>query len=124
LAVLFLIPTDYRYYLELKRQLDHAWSQTGEIAQDPPVVPKKERNSFACRLAERAISRVGLLTNTKANALVYQKVILDEMKAINVRFSDRVRILPLAVAACLYRPSEVRDVERWIQRFVSPTNVL
>jgi hypothetical protein len=34
------------------------------------------------------------------------------MQALKVRHSDRVRVLPLAILACLDRPEEVQKVER------------
>jgi len=86
----------------------------------PQIV--KVKNTFACKLAIRAISKVGLLTPTRANALVYQKVILDDMRTLNVRCADRVRVLPLAIAACLSRPDEVSKVESCIKQLYSTSS--
>ncbi|ASM46795.1 p32 [Rice virus A] len=117
------LPTDFKYYLKFLRKLEDAWTKSLECPEleDQKSVPlvKKERNTFACRLATRAISRVGLLKPTKANALVYQKVILDEMRELNVRYADRLRVLPVAIAACLERPEEVQSVERCIEHLCS-----
>jgi hypothetical protein len=101
-------------------QLGRAWDSALD-AKDLPdtmenvTIKANKRDKFACKIAIRAISKVGLLSPTKANALVYQKVILDEMRALNVRCADRVRVLPLAIAACLERPEEVRRVEGCIK---------
>ncbi|ABQ65749.1 p30 [Maize white line mosaic virus] len=111
------LPADARYYIKLAKKIQDAWDAVEEddsitpAADGGPLEVRSGRNRFACRLAARAISRVGLLKPTKANALVYQKVILDEMKVLNVRFGDRVRVLPLAVVACLERPDAVDRVE-------------
>nr|UHS72178.1 MAG: hypothetical protein [Tombusviridae sp.] len=117
------LPTDFKYYMKFLRKLEDAWTKSLECPEleDQKAVPliKKERNTFACRLATRAISRVGLLKPTKANALVYQKVILDEMRELNVRYADRLRVLPVAIAACLERPEEVQSVERCIEHLCS-----
>jgi len=114
------LPTDVKYYIVLLNRLSAAWEQALD-AKDLPedmsgvrVSPKK-RSKFACKLAIRAISKVGLLRPTEANAKVYQKVILDDMKVLNVRFAHRVEVLPLAIAACLERPAEVRKVEECIK---------
>lgn len=117
------LPTDFKFYLKFLRKLEDAWTKSLECPEleDQRSVPlaKKERNTFACRLATRAISRVGLLKPTKANALVYQKVILDEMRELNVRYADRLRVLPVAIAACLERPEEVQSIERCIEHLCS-----
>lgn len=117
------LPTDFKYYLKFLRKLEDAWTKSLECPEleDQRSVPlaKRDRNTFACRLATRAISRVGLLKPTKANALVYQKVILDEMRELNVRYADRLRVLPVAIAACLERPEEVQSVERCIEHLCS-----
>jgi hypothetical protein len=125
LYIICTVPTDVRFYIELSHRIQSAWESTedGDIepnTNNEPLVVKTGRNRFACRLAARAISRVGLLSPTKANALVYQKVLLDEMRTINVRYADRVRILPLAVLACLERPDGVARVEGVISSLTSP----
>jgi hypothetical protein len=115
-----VLPTDVKYYIRLMEQLGRAWDSALD-AKDLPdtmenvTIKANKRDKFACKIAIRAISKVGLLSPTKANALVYQKVILDEMRALNVRCADRVRVLPLAIAACLERPEEVRRVEGCIR---------
>nr|UHS72291.1 MAG: hypothetical protein [Tombusviridae sp.] len=129
--VMCFIPTDARYYVRFFENLQRVWTETlddddivAPEAQTILAVDKKKRTGFACKLAVRAISKVGLLSATKANALVYQKVVLDEMKTLNVRYSDRVRILPLAIAACLDRPEEVRKVEECIKHYTSTSTAL
>nr|QWC36243.1 RNA polymerase pre-readthrough protein [Johnsongrass chlorotic stripe mosaic virus] len=115
--IICVLPSNVRYYIELGQKIQDAWDSVE--ADDTIEAPcngdilevRKGRNKFACKLAARAIGRVGLLKATPANALVYQKVILDEMKILNVRFADRVRILPLAVMASLDRPDAVARVE-------------
>lgn len=74
-------------------------------------VKDKEFPALACKVAVRAISTVGLLKPTEANAMVYQRVCLDVMEGLRFRHYDRLRILPLAVLACLERPEEVEEVE-------------
>nr|UHS72393.1 MAG: hypothetical protein 1 [Tombusviridae sp.] len=116
------LPTDLRFFIHLKAELQRAWDValvSDELETSSTPQPVKIKNTFACRLAVRAISRVGLLSPTKANALVYQKVILDDMRELNVRCADRVRVLPLAIAACLHRPEEVSKVEGCIAQLFS-----
>jgi hypothetical protein len=115
-----VLPTDVKIYIRLMEDLSRAWDSALDSKELPDTmenitVKANKRSKFACRLAIRAISKVGLLAPTKANALVYQKVVLDEMRALNVRCGDRVRVLPLAIAACLERPEEVRRVEGCIK---------
>jgi hypothetical protein len=124
LYVFCTTPTDLRFYLKLIQKIQDAWDDTEETSDDMvgdekvPMVVRKGRTKFACRLAARAISRVGMLRPTRANALVYQKVLLDEMRSLNVRFGDRVRVLPLAVAACLERPAGATEVEEAVDLMV------
>nr|UHS72025.1 MAG: hypothetical protein [Tombusviridae sp.] len=113
------VPADARFFLSLRKNLASAWEialEDGELEKTDIPQPVKVKNAFACRLAVRAISKVGLLSATRANALVYQKVILDDMRELNVRCADRVRVLPLAIAACLDRPKEVSQVESCIRQ--------
>jgi len=121
------IPTDVRFFIQLKKDLHRAWDvalESEELEKTDQPQPVKIKNTFACRLAVRAISKVGLLAPTKANALVYQKVILDDMRELNVRCADRVRVLPLAIAACLHRPEEVMRVEGCIKQLFANTTGL
>nr|UYL94469.1 MAG: p33 protein [Guiyang tombus-like virus 1] len=123
--VFCFVPTNARFFLQLKADLNVAWGKA--LAMDDLVVtdkpqPVKGKNTFACRLAVRAISKVGLLSPTRANALVYQKVILDDMQRLNVRCADRVRVLPLAIAACLRRPDEVEQVESCIKQLYNSSS--
>lgn len=112
------LPSDIKFYVKIVKRMSRAWDDALMEADIAPVegqvmdVPKTTRNRFACKLAIRAIARVGLLKATRANSLVYQKVILDDMQVLKVRHSDRVRVLPLAILACLDRPEEVQKVER------------
>lgn len=125
--VLCFVPTDVRFFIQLKKDMHRAWDVALEAEDLAPAElpqPVKVKNTFACKLAVRAISRVGLLSPTKANALVYQKIILDDMRDLNVRCADRVRVLPLAVMACLHRPEEVVKVEGCIKQLFSNTTGL
>ncbi len=119
---LCFVPTDAKFFLMLKKELSSAWEvalEADDLVSAEVPQPVRVKNTFACKLAVRAISKVGLLSSTKANALVYQKVILDDMRDLNVRCADRVRVLPLAVAACLVRPDEVRRVESCVRQLYS-----
>jgi hypothetical protein len=119
--VLCFVPTDIKYFLRYRESLSRAWNEvlaSGEETDLPESAPEvgfrrveKGRKGFACRVAVKAISEVGLLKPTKANALVYQKVVLKVLSDMRVRYVDRVRILPHAIAACLDRPEEVSKVE-------------
>nr|UHS72222.1 MAG: hypothetical protein [Tombusviridae sp.] len=122
------VPRNLRDVITFRRKLASAWEEVleSDIKEDLPAaseeiveVHKKKRNSFACKVATRAIAKVGLLKPTKANALVYQKVILDILKDMNVRYVDRLRVLPLAIAACLDRPEEVNLVEEVIDHLLT-----
>lgn len=121
--IMCFIPRDIRDIITFKRKLEDAWNDVLEEAIETDLpdkneavleVPHSSRRRFACKLATKAIARVGLLKPTKANALVYQKVVLDVMSDMNVRCVDRLQVLPIAVAACLDRPKEVAMVERCI----------
>jgi hypothetical protein len=122
---LCFIPTDIRMYLKFKRKILATWK--GELVapstEDLPlrseeVMNVKSHRKFACKIATRAISKVGLLSPTRANKLVYQKVCLDIMESLNVRYVDRVRVLPYAIAACLCRPEDVQDDERCVEHLL------
>lgn len=123
--ILCTVPTDLRFYLELSQKLQDAWAAVEEddsifqTTEDKPLEVRKGRNKFACKLAARVIGRVGMLKPTHANALVYQKELLHEMKSLNVRYSDRVRVLPLAVVACMERPAETQRVEEVIDLLIA-----
>jgi hypothetical protein len=57
----------------------------------------------AMRLAFFAISKVGYLDNTKVNAKIYEKTILNEMEKRGFRYTDRVKILPQAIVCCFLK---------------------
>nr|WOC94055.1 25kDa protein [Novo mesto aureusvirus 1] len=78
-------------------------------------VSVKLRPRLACKVAVKAISKVGLLKKSEANALVYQRVCLDVMEGMKMRWHDRLMILPQAVLACLERPDEVEEVMKAIE---------
>jgi hypothetical protein len=78
-------------------------------------VSVKLRPRLACKVAVKAISKVGLLKRSEANALVYQRVCLDVMEGMKMRWHDRLMILPQAVLACLERPDEVEEVMKAIE---------
>ncbi|AXP98763.1 replicase associated protein [Elderberry aureusvirus 1] len=73
-------------------------------------ITTRARPSVACKIAVRAISKVGILKRTEANAMVYQRLCLDVMGEMKMRYHDRLVILPQAVLACLERPAEVEEV--------------
>jgi len=80
-----------------------------------PRVGSKLRPALACKVAVRAIGKVGLLKRSEANALVYQRVCLDIMEGMKMRYHDRLMILPQAVLACMERPEEVEEVMKAIE---------
>nr|UHS72114.1 MAG: hypothetical protein [Tombusviridae sp.] len=127
--ILCYIPADAKFYIRLMEKMGRAWGEAlsaKDLPEDMEFAPVKvkKHNKLACKLAIHAISKVGLLPATKANALVYQKVVLDEMRARNVRHADRVSVLPLAIVACLRRPDEVERVEGCIRHLYSQTTSL
>jgi len=125
------VPTDIRMYVKFTEQIASAWA--GELVSTPEtdladshegIQCVKNKTGFACKVATRAIAKVGLLKPTKANQLVYQKVILDILAQQNVRYADRLRVLPLAIAACLQRPEEIQEQERCIEHLVCSSSIL
>lgn len=74
-------------------------------------VKKHRKFHYASRVALLAKSQVGLLSNSKANQLVYQRICRDEMLKHGVRTTHLARMLPLAVAACFIRTDEDRLAE-------------
>jgi hypothetical protein len=77
------------------------------VKTDKTVV--KSRSAAAMRLAFAAISKVGYLDNTRVNAKIYEKTILKEMELRGWRYTDRVKILPMAVCCCFLKDQETRD---------------
>ncbi len=55
---------------------------------------------FAVKVAQAARAKVGILSNTRANELVYQRVCLDVMRDLNVRYTDIDRHIGMAMLAC------------------------
>ena len=78
-------------------------------------VPHRLRPRLACKIAVRAVAKVGLLKRSDANALAYQRVCLDVMESMKMRWHDRLMVLPQAVLACLERPEEVEEVMKAIE---------
>nr|UHS72245.1 MAG: hypothetical protein [Tombusviridae sp.] len=117
------VPTDLQFYVTFTREIGEAWedNETDDIPDIPQRPGKTLRRRLAVKLASRAISKVGLLSATRANSLVYQKVIIDEMDNMKVRYCDRVNILPEAIIACLHRSEDVQRVERCLEHLVQPT---
>jgi hypothetical protein len=75
----------------------------GVYVKKPVVVKKssvKRKNAFIIRCAMHARSKVGRLAPTRANELVYQRIILDYFDDIHLRLSDRDRCLAQSIAAC------------------------
>lgn len=116
----YKVPAHLRHHLTA---LTREWGKLSaeDATEDFPVdeasskikerFKEREFPAAACKVAVRAISSVGLLKPTEANAMVYQRVCLDVMEGLRFRHYDRLRILPLAVLACLERPEEVEEVE-------------
>lgn len=114
----YKVPAHLRHYLHT---MTREWGKLADGDDDSveECVETKIRDrvkkdvfpALACKVAVRAISTVGLLKPTEANAMVYQRVCLDVMEGLRFRHYDRLRILPLAVLACLERPEEVDEVE-------------
>ncbi len=69
-------------------------------SEDTKNVRSSRRISYAVRVAHLAKAKVGLLTNTKANELVYARLCRDEMIKHGLRPSHIAHSVPLAVAAC------------------------
>jgi len=91
----------------------------GDSSEEEPEVPpevsmervaKKCRPSVACKVAVRAIAKVGILKRSEANSMVYQRLCLDVMAEMKMRYHDRLVVLPQAILACLERPEEVEEV--------------
>lgn len=116
-----------RYMIVHLEKTRAAWEeeQLGDdpCAENPTVamerVPKKGYRRAACKVAMKAISKVGLLDKTKANSMIYQRVCLDIMDTMRMRYMDRLHVLPLAVLACLERPDDVEEVSRVVSSVCS-----
>jgi len=68
--------------------------------EDTKIVRSSRRVSYAVRVAHVAKAQVGLLSNTRANELVYGRLCREEMVKHGVRPSHVAHMVPLAVAAC------------------------
>lgn len=76
-----------------------------DLIPDPECVDTRRvrsnrRISYAVRVAHLAKAKVGLLSNIKANELVYARICREEMIKHGVRPSHIAHQVPLAVAAC------------------------
>lgn len=70
------------------------------VRQDIKLVRSNRRVPYAVRVAHLAKAQVGLLSNIKANELVYARICRDEMIKHGLRPSHIAHMVPLAVAAC------------------------
>jgi len=64
------------------------------------AIKSKRRVHYAIRVAHLAKAEVGLLSNTKANELVYSRICREAMIKHGVRKSHIAHAVPIAVAAC------------------------
>jgi len=64
------------------------------------AIKSSRRVHYAVRVAHLAKAEVGLLSNSKANELVYARVCREAMIKHGVRKSHIAHAVPLAVAAC------------------------
>lgn len=67
------------------------------------------RNKYAAKIAQVARSKVGYLSNTPENKLIYQRVLLEIMDKDCVRYCDRDYTLPLAIGLCFVYQDGVRE---------------
>jgi hypothetical protein len=78
-------------------------TDVSDVAFSPlPFGPRKAAAKFS--LMARA--KVGRLSVSKANELVYQKTLLRLFEEYNVRYSAREEILPAAIMACFVNGKE------------------
>lgn len=101
-SVLFEEKIEQRLTSDLKKDKDGNPIE-GEYVKKPVVVKNssvKRKTPFIIRCAMHARSKVGRLPPTRANELVYQRIILDYFDDIHLRLSDRDRCLAQAIAAC------------------------
>jgi len=102
----------------------------GDYIKKLAVVRKssvKRKNSFIIRCAMHARAKVGRLAPSRANELVYQRIILDYFDDIHLRLSDRDRCLAQAIAACFIVDKEWDLVDEILSFFkkkgsISDTN--
>ncbi len=85
-----------RYNVELEEDVEDFPKDT------PPVI----NGRTAVRFALIAQGRVGMLSPTGANRLVYETVLLKIFDEYHVRHNIRVRLLGEALVACFIRPDE------------------
>jgi hypothetical protein len=76
------------------------------VAENRVNVRPRRKFHYASRVALLAKAQVGLMSHSKANELVYQRLCRDEMLKHGVRHTHIARLLPLAVAACFVRTDE------------------
>jgi hypothetical protein len=69
-------------------------------------VRKHRKVYYAARVALLAKAQVGLMSNTRASQLVYQRICRDEMNKHGLRPVDIARMLPIATAACFIKTDE------------------
>jgi len=70
------------------------------VRKDIKLVRPHRRIPYAVRVAHLAKAQVGLLSNIKANELVYARICREEMIKHGLRPSHIAHMVPLAVAAC------------------------
>lgn len=73
---------------------------TESVRKEIKLVKSSRRVPYAVRVAHVAKAQVGLLSDCKANELVYARLCREEMIKHGVRPSHIAHMVPLAVAAC------------------------
>nr|WOC94064.1 replication protein [Gorica tombusvirus 1] len=70
---------------------------------------RRRRRPYAAKMAQVARAKVGYLTNTPENRLIYQRVILELMEKDRLRYVDRDYNLPLALGCCFVYPEGTEE---------------
>jgi hypothetical protein len=90
-----------------------------ELKSEHPVALVKDQVSFspatATKFAFIAMSKVGCLTPTNANRMVYETALLHIFDEYNVRHNIRMELLGEALVACFIRPESYNRAIRIIE---------
>jgi len=73
---------------------------------------KPKRNRYAAKIAQVARSKVGYLSNTPENRLIYQRVLIEILDKDCVRYCDRDVLLPVAIGLCFVYQEGVREASQ------------
>nr|UHS72146.1 MAG: hypothetical protein [Tombusviridae sp.] len=113
--------------VETEERIEHHLTSTPEEVNGVPTGGYKtaakvvvgstvtRKDKFAIRCAMMARAKVGRLTPTKANELVYQRVLLDHFDEINLRLVDRDTCMARCVAACFITSKEWDLVDEMLE---------